>query len=135
MKSNLLCTSCPFGCRLEVEHDDREIFSVTGNRCKKGLEYAEHEIFDPRRVVTTTVRISGAPIELVPVKTDRSIPKKLCFDIVQAASRICLHAPVNCGDVVIENVCGSGANLVVTRSLGKKSDSTDEKNRSLSYRA
>ncbi len=120
MKSSLLCTSCPYGCQLEVEHDERKIFSIEGNRCKKGLEYAENELFDPRRIVTTTVRISGARIELVPVKTDRSVPKKLSFDIVKTASQLCLHAPVKAGDTVIENICGSGSNLVVTRSFGKE---------------
>jgi len=117
MKSNLLCTSCPLGCYLEIEHNNSEIFSIRGNRCKKGVEYAEHEIFDPRRIVTTTVRISGAQLNLVPVKTDRSVPKKLSFSIVESASKIILKAPVRKGDIIIQNVCGSGANLVTTRSM------------------
>ncbi len=119
MKTNLLCTSCPIGCRLEVEHDDSTISKVTGNRCNKGLEYAENEIFHPSRIVTTTVRISGASIQLVPVKTERSVPKKLSFDVVQATSRVRLEAPVKVGDVVIKNICGTGVNLVVTRTLEK----------------
>ena len=117
MRSSLLCTSCPYGCRLEVEHDNRKIFDISGNRCKRGLEYAEHELFDPRRIVTTTVRISHAVIDFVPVKTDRAVPKRLSFDIIKTASRVNLQAPVQSGDVVIKNICGSGSDLVITRSL------------------
>lgn len=117
MKASLLCTSCPFGCQLEAEHNEDTIFQVGGNRCKKGLEYAEKEIFDPQRIITTTVSISNAIISLVPVKTDRSIAKQLSFKVIECASKIQLNAPVKIGDMVIENILGTGANLVVTRTL------------------
>lgn len=117
MKSNLICTRCPYGCRLDVEHDESRIVQISGNRCNRGLEYARQELFDPRRIVTTTVYISGAPITLVPVKTNRSVPKRLMFDIVKTASRIHVQAPVRLGDVIVQDICGSGADLVVTRTI------------------
>jgi len=119
MKITILCTICPFGCQMEVEHDSKTIFSVIGNRCKKGLEYVEQEIFNPRRIITTTVRIFGSLLTLVPVKTHHSVPKQLSFEIIQAASRMQLQAPVKRGDIVIKNIFGTGANLVVTRSIEK----------------
>lgn len=117
MKASLLCTSCPFGCQLEVEHSEDTILQVSGNRCKKGLEYAEKEIFNPQRIITTTVSISNAIIALVPVKTDRSIAKQLSFKVIESASKLQLDAPVKTGDVIVENILGTGANLVVTRTL------------------
>ena len=81
------------------------------------MEYAEKEIFDPQRIITTTVSISNAIISLVPVKTDRSIAKQLSFKVIECTSKIQLNAPVKMGDVVIENILETGANLVATRTL------------------
>ncbi len=125
MKASLLCTSCPFGCQLEVEHNEDTILQVKGNRCKKGLEYAEKEIFDPQRIITTTVSISNAIISLVPVKTDRSIAKQLSFEVIECASKIQLNAPVKMGDVVIKNILETGVNLVATRTLERISTKQD----------
>jgi len=119
MKSSLLCTNCPFGCQLGVEHNEDEILQVNGNRCKKGLDYAEKEIFNPQRIITTTVSISNSIISLLPVKTDCSIAKNLSFKVIEYASKLQLNAPVKMGDVVIKNILGTGVNLVVTRSLEK----------------
>ncbi len=117
MQEKLICIICPIGCELIVRHNDRKIASVDGNRCKRGPEYARDEFFHPKRIVTTTVRIIGASVPLLPVRTDRSIPKDLTFEVVHLASRLEVEAPVGVGEVVAADVAGSGANLVSTRSL------------------
>ncbi len=117
MQEKLTCTICPIGCELTVDHDEREIKRVEGSRCKRGSEYAEAEVFHPKRMVTTTVRITGAAVHLLPVRTDRSVPKDVTFDVVHAASRLEVEAPVHVGDVLATDIAGSGANLVSTRSL------------------
>ena len=43
MKKNLICVSCPLGCPIEVEIENGEILSVTGNTCKRGDKYARDE--------------------------------------------------------------------------------------------
>ena len=117
MQEKLICIICPIGCELIVDHNDREIISVDGNRCKRGPEYAREEIFLPKRIVTTTVRIIGASVPLLPVRTDRSVPKDLAFDVVRLASQLQVEAPAGVGEVLAADVAGSGANLVSTRSL------------------
>ena len=117
MQENLICTICPIGCELTVDHDDREIKGVEGNRCKRGPEYARVEVFHPRRMVTTTVRITGASVPLLPVRTDQSVPKETTFDVVHAAARLSVEAPVRVGDILATDIADSGANLVSTRSL------------------
>ena len=119
MKENLLCTSCPLGCQLEVEFSENKIISVKGNNCKKGIEYAEKEIFHPERIVTTTVKISGAALFLLPVKTETSVPRELCFKVIESASKLQVRAPVKMGEVLIRDILKSGVNLVATRSLEK----------------
>ena len=117
MKEELICTICPLGCSLEIEHDTKSIITIQGNECKRGLTYAEKEIFHPERTVTTTVRISGSDIPLLPVKTDSPVPREMCQNIVQEAGTLCVTAPVKAGEVVAGNILGTGCNLVATRSV------------------
>jgi CxxC motif-containing protein len=117
MRQPLVCIQCPLGCFLEVEHDGRRILQVSGNRCKKGLEYAEREVFHPHRIVTTTVRLAGADLPLLPVRTSQAVPRDLCLRVVREASRLTVAAPVRAGQVIVANVLGSGADLVATRTV------------------
>ena len=119
-KRDLICTGCPKGCRVSVEYDDSGIISVTGNTCVVGAEYAKNEILHPMRMVTSTVRIEGADIERLPVKTSENIPREKIMDIMDEINRVSLKAPVDIGSVVIKDVCGTGADIIATRSLKEK---------------
>ncbi len=113
----MICITCPMGCTLEVTHDGKTITKVDGNQCKKGLGYAEGEITDPRRMVTSTVKVRGARHPLVPVYTAAPIPKPLIFDLAKALRRIQLEAPVRMGQVVMENALGTGVNILASRDM------------------
>ncbi len=117
MKKEIICINCPMGCSLEVTYDADKIVSVKGNECLRGKEYAAKEMFHPERIVTTTVRVKGAAVPVLPVKTARPIPKGLGFKIVQAASKITITAPVKAGDIIIKDVSGTGVNLIATRTI------------------
>ena len=116
MKKELICINCPMGCCLEVTYDAEKITAVKGNECPRGKDYAAKEIFHPERIVTTTVRIKGAAVPVLPVKTAKSVPKDLGSRIVQAASKITLNAPVRAGDIIIPNILGTDVNLIATRT-------------------
>lgn len=117
MKKSIICISCPLGCNLTVEYSDTAIISVTGNACNRGPKYAEKEIFSPERIVTSTVKIIGAKMPLLPVKTDCSVSKAKMFDIMKEIFKIQVEAPIKRGDVICKNICDSGANLIATRTL------------------
>lgn len=117
MRTELICLNCPLGCEIVVEHDDKTIVSVSGNHCKRGAAYAEQEVFNPERMVTTTVRAEGGNLELLPVKTSRPVPKAMTFKVVAAASAVTAKAPLKRGAVVLSDVAGTGADLVATRGL------------------
>lgn len=119
----LICIVCPQGCHLKV--DEENGFAVTGNSCPRGAEYGKMEMTHPTRVVTSTVRCEGGLYPRCPVKTDRAIPKEKIFEVMQALEGIVLTAPVRVGQVVVGDVCGTGADVVATRellSLERKSD-------------
>ncbi len=111
----LICIVCPQGCHLKV--DEENGCAVTGNSCPRGAEYGKMELTHPTRVVTSTVRCEGGLYPRCPVKTDRAIPKELMFRVMEALDNVTLTAPIQVGQVVAENVCGTGANVVASRSL------------------
>ena len=116
-----LCIGCPLGCRLEVEEDaEGHIVEVRGAGCRRGDRYAEQEHFDPRRAVTTTVAISGARWPRLPVRTAGEVPKDLVRGAVDALGEIRVEAPVRMGDVVVEDLLGTGVAVVATRDMVRR---------------
>ena len=116
-KVNLICIGCPLGCPLTVEMEGKEVISVSGNTCKNGEKYARKELTNPTRIVTSTVRVTGGTLAMVSVKTASDIPKGRIFDCIRELQAIDLTAPVAIGDVIIENVCGTGVSIVATKNV------------------
>lgn len=113
--TELICINCPRGCLLQVEQQGEEI-AVTGNFCSKGIPYAKQEITDPQRVLTILMRPEGADRPLS-VKTDRPVPKALLKECVKAVYSTHSKLPVKYGDVLIENLCGTGAKVIATADM------------------
>lgn len=113
--THLICIVCPKGCHLSV--DEENGFAVTGNGCPRGAEYGKKELTNPTRVVTSTVKIRGGAHSRCPVKTNRAIPKGMVFRAMAELNKVVLVSPVRRGDAVIRNFLGTGADLVVTRSM------------------
>jgi len=116
-KKALICISCPLGCGLDVQFDQSHIIKVDGAGCKRGEKYAAKEIFHPERVVTSTVKICGASIGFLPVKTSTSVSKKLMFEVMAEIYKLKVTAPIKMGDVICKNIADSKADLIATRSL------------------
>ncbi len=115
----IICTSCPVGCELTVTFDEENIIEVDGNTCKLGLDYAEQEIFDPRRMVASTVKVKNGYHPLVPVYTEKPVPKPKIFDVLVEIRKVEVEAPVKINDVIIEDVVGTGINVIASRDLPK----------------
>ena len=111
----LVCIVCPKGCRLHV--DEENGFAVTGNSCPRGAAYGKNEIQNPTRVLTSTVRLSGGAYRRCPVKTDIAVPKARLMEVMAALNGVELVSPVSIGQVVLADVAGTGANVVVTKAL------------------
>lgn len=114
---NLICIGCPLGCPLTVEMEGNEVKSVAGNTCPRGDAYAKKELTNPTRIVTSTVRVAGGKLAMVSVKTESDIPKGKIFDCVKALKDVEVTAPVKIGDVIVENVAGTGVNVIATKNV------------------
>ena len=112
----ITCINCPVGCRMEVTHEGEKVLSVQGNTCKRGDAYARQECVAPERMVTAVapVRDRDVPVSL---KTRTPIPKRLIADCMRAVMEKPFEAPIAAGDVLIPDVCGTGVDVIATKSV------------------
>ncbi len=104
----LTCIGCPLGCGINVELKEGEIESISGYTCKRGLEYARAEVTSPTRTITSSVRVLNGERPVVAVKTSEPIPKERIFEVMKSLYGIQINAPVEIGQVICENVAGTG---------------------------
>ena len=117
MSEDIICITCPLGCRMRVQVEGEEVKEVQGNRCKKGLKFAEREVFFPGRTLTTTVRTDIPGIALLPVRSASEIPKDRLMDCMGEISGHRVSGSIQCGQPVIQNILGLGVDIVACRSL------------------
>lgn len=116
MKYELTCINCPMGCCITAEYDGKEVTDIQGFTCKRGEAYAKSEITNPTRMVTALARIYGSG-EPVSVKTSQPVEKGKINDVLAEIRRAVTTRPVHIGDVIIANVCGTGADIIATEEI------------------
>ncbi|MBC2855090.1 DUF1667 domain-containing protein [Cetobacterium sp. 2A] len=112
---NMICIVCPIGCHLQV--DVKNNYAVTGNACPRGEVYGKEELVSPKRVVTSTIKIIGGIYNRVPVKTNIAIPKEKVFECMKLLNDIEIKSPVKMGHIVLKNILGTDADIVITRDM------------------
>ena len=117
MNKEIICTVCPRGCHITVTGDGKNIENIEGYICKRGLNYAQNEYISPVRILTTTVKIDGMQYELLPVRSENPLPKDKIFDCMEVIKNTSVSLPVGRYDVVIENICDTGVNILATKDL------------------
>jgi CxxC motif-containing protein len=118
---NFICIRCPRGCEIATSLDGQgSIMEISGNVCKLGEDYVKNELTDPRRILTTTVRVKNGNHPLVPVWTEKPIPKDKIFDLASELRKKTLQAPMKAGQIVLENVFGLGINIITSGSVKLK---------------
>ena len=113
MRTELTCIECPMGCKLTVELENGKVTEIAGNNCPRGKMYAENEVIDPKRVITSTVKLASGGV--VPVKTDAPVSKKKMFEVMEIINSITVSKPIKTGDIIKENVFG--ANIICARTI------------------
>lgn len=119
-ESKILCITCPQGCSLKVTHDGKTVIDVKGG-CKRGKEYVQRELTDPRRMVASTVRIKRGIHPLLPVYTSEPFPKGQIFDLTEVLRKVEVVAPVQMGAVIVANVLDTGVDILASRDMPKRS--------------
>ena len=117
MKKEIICTVCPRGCHIMVEGEGEKVLSMEGYGCKRGQEYASNEYAHPVRILTTTVKMAGFENDLLPVRSNKPLPKEKLFDCMAVIRAAEVKLPVNRYDVVIANICDTGVDIVATKTV------------------
>lgn len=113
----LTCICCPRGCRLKV--DEQNGYAVSGNHCQRGAEYGYTECTHPTRTLTSSVPVLGGDHVRVSVKTAQPIDKDKLFAAMEVVRALQAQAPVELGQVLAENIAGSGVDLIACRAVKK----------------
>jgi CxxC motif-containing protein len=109
-----ICIVCPKSCTVKVEDSGKEPggLKFDGYGCNRGVEYARAEHDNPRRLLSTTVMITGSSMRRLPVCSDAEIKKPMlprCFGYLH---KITVQAPVKGGDVIVPDIMNSGVNII-----------------------
>ena len=119
-KKELICIGCPMGCSITVTMEKGNIVNIQGYTCPKGKAYAEKEVTNPTRIVTSIVKVSGGEREFTSVKTKEDIPKDQIFNVMREINQIQALAPIAIGDILLRDVAGTGVDIVATKAVPEK---------------
>ncbi|HEY9076745.1 MAG TPA: DUF1667 domain-containing protein [Anaerolineaceae bacterium] len=114
--TKIICITCPRGCTVDVTHDGSTVIK-TNATCKRGREYVQRELTDPRRMVATSVRVKGGLHPLLPVYTAAPFPKPRLMELMQVLRTIEVTAPVKMGDVILTNALDTGIDIIASRDI------------------
>ena len=111
MKCELACIVCPSSCILTVDKIDDTIH-VTGNKCDQGIIFAEKEIHDPERILTTTVKLTTD--RLLPVRSNAMVKKHEIKSIVSQLKTVVVKPPVEIGQIIKSGVGENSVDIIAT---------------------
>ena len=115
MKQVFTCIICPNSCEIEVSEE-----GITGALCRRGVQYVQQELTDPRRNIATTVAVQGGAEPLVSVRLTAPIPKARIMEAAEAIHALQTEAPVKAGTVLAHDLLGLGADVIATKSVEKR---------------
>ena len=115
-KKTIVCIGCPNGCEIEITKTGGT-YKLEGNECKRGEEYAIEEFTNPKRILTTTLQVNNGILPLIPVRSDKAVPKGSLFDCMQYLSSLKVDAPILMGKILVENILNLGVNIIASRNL------------------
>lgn len=113
----LLCNLCPNCCALTVTLEGETVTGCTGNLCPQGADFARQELTEPLRNVTTSVAVTGGLYSLCSVRLSASIPLSRLTEAVDVLHSLKIPAPVQMGQVLVEDFLGLGVRVLATRAV------------------
>ncbi|MFO8077997.1 MAG: DUF1667 domain-containing protein [Thermoplasmatota archaeon] len=119
MSVNITCIRCPLGCEITVSKKDGEYVTI-GHQCLRGKKYAVQEATDPQRVLTTTIPIQSGMQQMLPVRSNKQLPKDMIKKGVKKLATISVKAPVHCGDVIVHHFMDTTVDIIATRDVNRR---------------
>lgn len=111
MEKEFTCIVCPKGCHIIVDGEN-----ISGYTCKRGLDYVLEEMENPKRNISSSVKVSNLS-RVLTVKTSNPIPKDKIFEVMKKINEVEVKAPIKFHQVIIKNVCDLGVDIISTMEL------------------
>lgn len=114
MDKQIKCIVCPIGCNMLVDYreETKEIISICGNDCKRGIKFIKEELEGPSRLLTTTIKINSALCGRLPVRSDVPVPKEKMQEMVREVKKIRTDIPIKAGQIIEEDFMGLGIKIL-----------------------
>lgn len=112
-----ICVTCPVGCPIQASVESGALVAVQGATCKRGEAFVREELSAPKRMLTTTVRVRGGQLPLLPVHSSAPLPKAMLREVAALMRQVEIEAPITEGQVVAADVLSSGVDMVASRPL------------------
>lgn len=120
MTKEIICVICPRGCRIKIEEHANQIIKIENHGCKKGIDYANNEFKNPRRILTSSIPIEGAKDgRMLPIRSSAPIPKNLITLCMEQIKKTGVKASVQMHQIIIENILGTGSDMIACRNMRK----------------
>ena len=113
----IICIGCPLACHVTLTVENGAITGIADYQCKIGKEYAENEFTSPCRVVTATVKTQNSVRPLLPVRTDKPVPKDKILECMAVLATVRVEPKLTSGDVIVPDILGTGCNVKCTDNL------------------
>lgn len=119
MNQDIICVICPRGCRVQVRGADGRVDDVSGHQCSRGDRYARSEFLDPRRLLTSSVRLTGPGRSLLPVRSSEPLPRDRLLECMAEIKKTRVSRPVAMHQVIIKDILGTGVDMIACLPLEK----------------
>ena len=114
-----VCVVCPEGCDLSVDiYGDSP--KVTGNKCDRGIAFARQEVYDPQRVLTTTVKLSSGG--LLPVRSRGTVKKDELRMLVETLKSTTADPPIEIGQLILSFVGEASVDIIASAGVALPCD-------------
>ncbi len=110
------------GCQVTAHMNEGTVEKVEGNACARGATYAASECSNPTRMLTTTIQLEGGMLPVAPIRSAQLIPMDMLLACMDVINRTVCTAPIRMGDVVIQNILGSGVDMIATRTINARAE-------------
>lgn len=114
----LTCIICPLGCRIDVKLENDKIVDISGHSCPRGVKFAETEVYNPQRMLTSIVSLEGGEYPFLPVISEKEVPKDKLRDCISLLQTMQVKAPIKMGDIVQNNILETGVNIIAAKTAG-----------------
>ncbi len=114
-----VCIVCPKGCMMDYHYEGDKLI-VKNNECMRGEKYLDQELTAPKRMLTTTVKVNDGELDVVPVYAEEYVDKDQVFEIVKYLKSIAVQAPINCNDIILEEINGTPVIIKASRDVKRQ---------------